>query len=364
MDFKNIVKENESKIEKFDFNYYLKIKNYAVASALSALETTNEIQKSYFKPQNTPLTTSDYILKLYALLQGLFVSIDSLYDLAISLTKSKNFININNNKDLRQLKYIRNDVVGHPSSRIYNHEKLAYCILDNKSITLDSFSYSIYTKDEIKRKDISINELLTSYYEEANNLLDELYRISCKDQNKTELEKAITIVVEDFFMGRDYTTSFDWFISTYNKLYPTAKKQQHRVLWRVDLIKSLNDLKFKNDDERIVIDYCKGLELLKIYKHIFQNNYKLDIPRKIPKYIQSFYKLLNKNKYLYPYLNYLKDTDHPLFFSSIMAIKDVAVKKKYYDANKYLQMIIKQYESKNLEYVYALALPIKEYKRK
>ena len=47
-----------------------------------------------------------------------------------------------------------------------------------------------------------------------------------------------------------------------------------------------------------------------------------------------------------------------------MAIKDVAVKKKYYDANKYLQMIIKQYESKNLEYVYALALPIKEYKRK
>ena len=88
--------KNEKLIEEFDVKYYLDNKNYPVASALSALETTNEIQKSYFKRVNN-LDLSDNVLRLYALLQGLFVSIDSLYALAYSLTKSKSFININLN---------------------------------------------------------------------------------------------------------------------------------------------------------------------------------------------------------------------------------------------------------------------------
>ena len=41
--------DGENKIERFDLDFYLKQKNYSVASAISALETTNEIQKSYFK---------------------------------------------------------------------------------------------------------------------------------------------------------------------------------------------------------------------------------------------------------------------------------------------------------------------------
>ena len=75
-----------------------------MASAIGALLTTSDIQMAFLKDEDN-LSKADYSLRLYALLQALFVSIDSLYVIAYSLTKSKNFININSNPDLRILKY-------------------------------------------------------------------------------------------------------------------------------------------------------------------------------------------------------------------------------------------------------------------
>lgn len=357
------IKDNEFKIERFDSEFYLKQKNYAMASAIRALETTNEIQKAYFKKQAN-LCTEDYILRLYALLQGLFVSIDSLYSLAYSLTKSKNFININNNKNLRELKYIRNDVVGHPSSRTLKNEISAYCILDNSSISISGFSYYIYTRDEIKKKDIVIKDILMSYYQEANALLDELYSLAYTDKNKTKLESAISFVVDDFFMNRDYIASLNHFFDVYMQLYPTAKKEQHRILWRKDLILHLKNYQTKNLDEAAVIEYCIGLELIKMYKLIYQVEYKMDLMKRTPTYIAAFYRFLNKNKHLYGHLNYLSDSDHPLFLNSIIKLRDEALKKKVTGAVRYLNMIIDSYEEKKLDFVYALALPIKEYRKK
>ena len=358
-----LIEANETKIERFDIEFYLNQKNYAVASAISALETTNEIQKSYFKNDNN-LELSDYILRLYALLQGLFVSIDSLYALSLSLTKSKNFININNNKDLRQLKYIRNDVVGHPSNRVINSDVLAYCILDNSSIRLDSFSYKIYTKDEVSVKDVNVLEILTSYYKEANALLDELYKISSSDKNKTKLENLISIALDDYFLDRNHLSSFEKFINEYNNLYPSSKKEQHRILWRCDLIEKLSSYNVTNEDEKLTIHYCIGLELVKIYELVFKNKYKVETIKRTPMYISSFYRFLNKNKELYSYLEYLNDSDHPLFLSSLKTLRAEAANKRIVGAVNYLDMILNAYASHNLDFVYALALPIKEYKKK
>ena len=41
---KELILKNEKIIEKFEVDYYINSKNYGVSSALSALETTNEIQ--------------------------------------------------------------------------------------------------------------------------------------------------------------------------------------------------------------------------------------------------------------------------------------------------------------------------------
>ena len=358
-----LIKENERKIEKFDIEFYLEQKNYAVASAISALETTNEIQKCYFKCEDN-IEQSEYVMRLYALLQGLFVSIDSLYALSLSLTKSKNFININNNKDLRQLKYIRNDVVGHPSNRVLGSDVLAYCILDNNSIRLDKFTYKIYTKDEIATKDVNVLEILQAYYKESNALLDELYKVSSNDKNKSKLENLISLCIDDYFLDRDYSKSFEKFINEYKNLYPESKKEQHRIIWRHDLIDKLIKYKVSNEDEKSVIHYCIGLELIKIYELVYKNKYKVDTVKKTPLYISAFYRFLNKNKELYSYLEYLSDSDHPLFLSSIKCLKNEADKKGVLGAVSYLNMILKAYNTNNLDFVYALALPIKDYKKK
>ncbi len=358
-----LIQENEKKIERFDMNYYINCKNYQMAAAISALDTTNEIQKSYFKKEEN-LELCDYVLRLYALLQGLFVSIDSLYALAYALTKSKNFININNNKDLRELKYIRNDVVGHPSNRVLNKDILAYCILDNKSITKDSFTYYIYAKDEIRKKEIFIDDILKSYYKESNDLLDELYKIAIKGMNHNDLELLITKTLDVYFNKGDYLTYFNQFIDCYKKNYPGANKNQHRILWRYDLILKLNSLKCNGLEEQEVVHYCIGLELAKIYELTFHCKYKVTISSKLPTYLSSFYRFLNRNKDLYIYLDYMKDTTHPLFKTSIDQLRKTAINKNLEDTVKYLDLILSKYEDGNLELVYALALPIQEYKRK
>ena len=185
---KDLILKNEKIIEKFEVEYYLKTKDYSVSSALSDLETTNEIQKRYFVKEETN-DIGENLLNLYALLQSLFVSIDSLYALAYALTKSKNFININKNEDLRKLKYIRNDVVGHPSNRTYNSKDLAYCILDDNSVTKQGFSYNIYFNDNIEKVDIDLNSIIDAYYIECNNLLEDIYGVARENKNSSKLTR-------------------------------------------------------------------------------------------------------------------------------------------------------------------------------
>lgn len=360
---KNMVEDNKKRIEKFDLDYYFKSNNYQMAAALSALNITNEIQLSYIKEENN-LTTGDCALRLYALLQGLFVSIDSLYAIAYSLTKSKSFININNNPDLRALKYIRNDVVGHPSNRVINSNDLAYCILDETSINKNEFSYNIYSNDGIEKRVIIVNDILNSYYKEANDLLDELYNIATNNKNNTTLENSINTVINKYFEGANYKKYFDLFVKEYKALYPDSKKNQHRILWRSELINKLYSYKSNNSDINDVISYCIGLELIKIYELIFGLKFHLTINKKTPKMISSFYRFLNKNKELIPLLDYLKDSDHPLFKNSLTKIYNKAIERKIEPTRSYLKMILNAYAKNDLDLVYALALPIKEYKKK
>ena len=169
-----LINANELEIKGFDYNTFLKAKKYPVVAALSALKTTNEIQKCYFSLEDK---TEDYnVMKLYALLQSLFVSIDSLYALSYSLTGTKNYININKNQNLRNLKYIRNDVVGHPANRILDSDVLAYCILDSKSINKESFAYNIYSKSKVTKKNVNLIEGTILIYEYGNK--EHPYKIS------------------------------------------------------------------------------------------------------------------------------------------------------------------------------------------
>ena len=134
-----------------------------------------------------------------------------------SLTKSKAFININKNEDLRKLKYIRNDVVGHPANRTYNSKDLAYCILNNESVKKYSFSYSIYHNETIENVTIDLNSIINSYYIECNNLLNEIFNIAKENKSSSKLTKKAFMVLDAYINNNDYIAELKELKSLYLK---------------------------------------------------------------------------------------------------------------------------------------------------
>src|SRR5690606_13891944 len=91
-----------------------KIRANAAVSALGHVDAMIEDFKL-----REGISRADILLDVFGLLQGLFVGIDAMYQLSFTTTKYKYHININMNKNLKELKYLRNDVVGHPTNRNY-----------------------------------------------------------------------------------------------------------------------------------------------------------------------------------------------------------------------------------------------------
>lgn len=359
---KDLVLENERLIEQFNISEYLDSKLYQIAASLAALETTNEIAKSFTNKRDDDLPKEDHILRLYALLQGLFVSIDSLYALTLALTRSKSNINLNNNKYIRQIKYIRNDVVGHPSNRVLGTDNVAYCILDNSSIDAYKFSYQIYTEDSILVKDIILDDLLKAYYEESNILLKQLYSFSLNEGNKIRIKSKVSLMLDSYLMGGSYQDELDEVIKKYKEKYKDATKDTNRVIWRYTLINKLENIECQNVDEKELINYCIGLELVKIYELV--TNTKFNFKKKLPKYVSSMYRFLKQNKKAKSYLKYLVDSDHPIFKLNIELLYNEALKVGYTAVIEYLDLIKKYLNMGELELVYALNLPIKAYNKK
>lgn len=360
---KYLIQENDKRIKRFDFDYYFSRKNYQMASAIKALSVTNDIQEAYYKKESN-LDKKDLILRLYALLQALFVSIDSLYALTNVIAGGKSLININNNKILRNLKYIRNEVVGHPSSKLFGYNKPAYCILDTDSITKESFRYGIYTYETSKTKEINIDELLEAYYKESNNLLDELYQVSVKHNEKSILKDYIKDVLNNYYKTGHYLKSLDRFIDKYKEIYPNSTREQHRIIWRYELILKVSAIDNDNKDLQELMFYSIGLELNKIYKLIYGIDYNHKDDFELPQTVISLYRFLNRNKEYIPYIECLKDSEDPLYYESLKYIYEGASLKKMEKARDYLGFLLALYKGGEHDLLYALGLPIKEYKKK
>ena len=358
-----LIFDNERKIEKFDFDNCIKYKNYKMASAVRALNVANDITKAYFKEEKA-LSKEDYVLRLYALLQGLFVSIDSLYCLGEAITGNKDVVNINNNPTLRTLKYVRNDVVGHPADRIINSKVPAYCILEHESITKESFLYHIYTVEGVKERIIDINDLVTSYYKEVNLALDELYKIYKKYASTTPLKDSIKNVLDKYYRSGHFMNELNSFMDKYKEIYPTGKKESHRILWRYDLILRLLSVSNQDEDILDLIHYCIGIELNKIYRLIYGTDYNHRVDFNLPKMVISVYRFFNRNPEYISYIPYLKDSDNPIYYDVLKKLYEAASLKKLEGAIEYLGFILTLYKGNQMDLVYAVTLPILEYRKK
>ena len=357
----NKVIENRNLIAKFNIEKYLNEKKYEMASSLSALDTTNDIEFAYILGEAK--TEEENSLRLYALLQALFVAIDSLYQLAYSLTNSKNFININSNETLRELKYIRNDVVGHPANRVLNQDRLAYCILDTKSIRKESFKYNIFSLDKTIEKEVDIYKLLDSYYDEANSLLKKLYNLSNQKIRNEEVILLLDKVLNDYYNYKDIRNDLNAFENEYKNSYK-EESNNSRILWRLSIIKELLDFNIKSKELESTSYYTLGLLLSKIYGLLNGIDLDSDTKMKKPKIILNIYRFFNKREDLVYLLKNIKDISNPRFYLSLEKLYNIAIEADNQSLISYLKLLIGLYKNNKLDLLYAFVLPLNNYIRK
>ncbi len=310
----------------------------------------------------------ELILRLYGLFQGLFVSIDSLYSLAYALTNSKSFININQNPELRQLKYIRNDVVGHPANRVYNNLEIGYCLLPKENIKADSFSYYIYSQKELKTKDVNILTILDNYYLEANNLLNNILSVTNKLNNSSDLTLITSKIYDSFLNNQKYLLEIKHLKKRYLEIYSNSNKYQHRLLWRIDLIERLSQIKTNDTFEKEIYQYAIMFEIIKLHELACKIENKdiilLSNKLPVPKLLKGYYKMLNNNQNLIDTANNLHDMTHPLFQNSLEKCFSTAIDRKLKDANSYLSIISNYNMLNNSDMVYAIGILAKQYKKR
>ena len=355
MELEKLVEENEYLIEKFNIKAYYNKKDYAVVGALCALEVTNEVQKFFSATLNKNKNISEKLMHLYGLLQSLFVSIDGLYELAYLVSGSKKFININQNKDLRNLKHIRNDVVGHPANRNTRSKEAAYCILDKNSITNTKFNYLICKDKEIVEKEVLLLPLVNAYYEETNSLLKSLLNIS----NLNIGNENIILLLNNLLKKYPYSD----FLVDLGKIYNDYlekhfnKEVRNRFVYRYNLIIKVNSFNKIEIDKNLQDDVIY-LQLTKLYNIISAKEVNKVRRSNI---IKACYRFMRKNLDLYNDRIYLCDLSHPYFNETLN--KFIKRAKGNEQVLYYFDILAKLANLNESDLVYAYALPLKNFKK-
>ncbi len=321
----NDVLKQEKIIE--DMYLFLKDKKQdvpLVKSALCTLNNMNEMQNYYVNSISNSHELGERILRLYALLQGLFVCIDSLYALAYHMCGSKSFININQNKALKELKYIRNDVVGHPVNRVYDNNQIAYCLLKPKDVFETSLRYEIYTNNTMSCKDVNLVVCLENYYLESNDLLEYLF-----DFYKHNIsENSIVKVTKEFYDNFDPSNYDETTLRTnYEKNYKTKDEKQSRFISKLNLLSKYKNNQYKGY-KKDLYNYSLCLQTKKLMEiaYLLENQkIEVDIKCKFPKYLMLLKEFLIINKHFINDLDILLDANHPFYDSTVMQMKQLSL---------------------------------------
>jgi hypothetical protein len=346
-DYVNQIKEDEQSSH-----------GYRAKSAFSMLNHVDlMIQRYLDEPQNHK---GAILLDVFGLLQGLFVAIDALYDLAIGLTKYKYHINVNSNPILHELKYIRNDIVGHPTHRTYPDGGMGFSLLTTEDMTKECFHYKTYifekNKLEVKTKDVKTRPLIEAYFEEKKEILDGLLNyLSHKDLEvrlsddiyllyETINEKALKKIKEKFM-----------------EIYEIDEKKPHRFLWRIRLLEKL--ISWHDDDLEVntFLLYLSKVQAAKLYEIALnmENRKGKDLYTPIPSLLKAFYKFIGKNEQvLSPFIQNLHDFNYPLFHSDINALKQMNPNDK---AMKLIAFLESQKDESN---AYLIGSAMKNYRPK
>lgn len=331
-------------------------KSSVLKSCYITIKNNHKAIEYFENSMNEKYETGQAVLRLYGFLQALFVCIDTLYMMTLKITGTKNFININDNKALRELKYIRNDVVGHPTNRIVD-DKTEYAILNPDDIKNEEFTYSVFSDVEYK-KHVVFADLLKAYKDEAFKLLNALDAYVTSAKTPYLLDDAINIY-ETFLNGDDIRGHLALFKRKYKE-----GNINSRISRRIKLVGRLFTDFEKNPDG--VKRYVTAYHLYKLVSMIAADedlNSRIK-PLRLPNTLSKIFQFFDNNPLLIHHFECIYDANHPMFYSSIEQIIKAAKKLKNKTVSDYFEQIKEAAYKHDNEYVYAYAAVLREYKGK
>ncbi len=331
---------------------------YRAMSSFSMLEHVELMIERYLnEPQDK---RGAILLDVFGMLQGLFVAIDALYDLAIGLTQYKYHINVNSNPTLHELKYIRNDIVGHPTHRTYPNGGMGFSILSTEHLSKEKFSYHTYVFEknqlEVKTKDVFVEPLLNAYRIEKKRMLEDVLSYLMHKTTETSIPEQLFTLFETLNLDKLKEVE-EMFIQEY-QIKPDSN---NRFLWRTGLLKLIINWNNKDSDINEFITYMGKVQVSKLYDIALdlENRKGIDLYPTIPRLLKSFYKFLRANeKHALGLLDNLHDYKHPLYQSDIIALMSM---NPYKDALKLLTFLKEQTDEHK---VYLIGSILRSYRPK
>jgi len=331
---------------------------YRAIASFSMLEHVDLMIDKYLTEDR--VETGAVLLDVFGLLQGLFVAIDALYDLAIGLTRHKYHINVNANPILHELKYIRNDVVGHPTHRTYPNGGTGFSMIDTENMTKSHFQYKTYVFErsqmEVKSKSVYIKPLLEAYQQEKKQILKNIHNYLIHKDEKQQLSDRAYVFYQTL-SKQELAKVKNHFI----QIYETESTASHRFLWRIGLIEELLDWQEGDVELEQFLFYLTKVQAAKLYEIALnlENTKGLDAYTPIPKLLNTFYKFISKHESIaVDYLQSLHDLMHPMHQSDILALYALKPSQK---ATKLLDFLNQQTsESK----VYLIGSALRNYRPK
>ncbi len=313
--------QKNNHLDKFNSNLYIE-------TTLSVLNQVKVISNFYLKSQdNSP---DEVLLNIYGILQTLFVGVDALYDYVRALTNNKYLININQNERLHELKFIRNDVVGHPTSRVYTNNRVGFCKLNLETLSRDKISYESYILDNktmqstlVEEKEVSIHELIEAYLEEEEIILNQV-KLYMKKPYSTNIVSSILKLEAMYLNSYDIKDRIDEVIAEAISYDTDKNKHQNRLIWRLELLKNALDWKSNDNEINNLIDYIIEFQLQKVLEIALNitGQYQKLRKLKIPYLLKEVYRAIDKDpKRIVPLLNHLHDNRHPFFRQDLLELE-------------------------------------------
>lgn len=331
---------------------------YRAAASFMMLEHVDQMILRYQKEKQTE--TGAILLNVFGILQGLFVAIDALYDLAIGLTQYKYHININANPVLHELKYIRNDIVGHPTHRTYPNGGTGFSMLSHEDLSVDKLTYKtyIYSKNQldIKTKEVLFKPLFDAYQTEKIHILTDIHKFISHEDTKTDIPEKIYVFYETLNLDALYDIK-----NAFMKEYHLEADSSNRFMWRVGLLEKLINWTEEDKELKQIITYMAKVQASKLYEIALDLEKRTgqDLYTPIPELLSSFYKFIRKvEKDALPLLKNLRDFTHPLYEKDIEALLELNPNK---NATKLIHFLK---EEKNPDKAYLLGSMLRAYRPK